>query len=136
MVDEERVRYLLRRIVGDLADLEREDPSALAADPRGLRAVKYSFVTAIEAAIDVAQHLCASEGWGAPDTNASAFRLLADHGAIDHDLAAQLAAASGFRNVLVHDYAEVNDTIVIDRLTDLGDLRSFVQAIEGLLDTP
>jgi len=30
--------------------------------------VKYFFITAIEAAVDVAQHICAAEGWGPPAT--------------------------------------------------------------------
>jgi uncharacterized protein YutE (UPF0331/DUF86 family) len=33
-------------------------------DPMWLRGVKYTFVTAIEACVDVAQHICATEGWG------------------------------------------------------------------------
>jgi uncharacterized protein YutE (UPF0331/DUF86 family) len=133
MVDAERVRSMLRRLTGDLADLAAESPDSLVDDPRGLRAVKYSFVTAIEAAIDVAQHLCASEQWGAPASNADAFTVLAHHGAIDPDLAARLASAVGFRNVLVHEYAVVDDDRVIAALAELGDLHAFVRAVEQLL---
>ena len=133
MVDIERVRSLLRRLAGDLSDLEAEDPDELVADPRGLRAVKYSFVTAIEAAIDVAQHLCASEQWGTPATNADAFIRLGRHGAVDPTLATRLAAAVGFRNVLVHEYAVVDDARVVAALSELDDLRAFIRAIEDLL---
>lgn len=38
-------------------------------------------------------------------------------------LAARLHRAVGFRNVLVHDYVDVDDDIVTRRLEDLGDLR-------------
>lgn len=133
MVDVERVRSLLRRLSGDLSDLQAEDPGALASDERGLRAVKYSFVTAIEAAIDVAQHLCASEQWGTPKTNADAFVLLSRHGAIEQGLAERLAGAVGFRNVLVHEYAVVDDTRVVAALGELDDLRAFIRSIEALL---
>ena len=34
--------------------------------------------------------------------------------------------AVGFRNVLVHDYIEVDDSIVDDRLKSLDDLEEFV----------
>ena len=37
--------------------------------------------------------------------------------------------AVGFRNVLVHDYIEVNDSIVVDRLKSLGDLEEFVRQV-------
>lgn len=130
MVDVERLRSLLRRIAGDLADLEAEDPSALVDDPRGLRAVKYSFVTAVEAAIDVAQHLCASEQWGAPSTNAEAFTILARHGVVDDDLARRLGSAVGFRNVLIHEYVAVDDARVVAALAELDDLRAFIRAVE------
>lgn len=133
MVDDARVRTLLRRIAGDLSDLAGEDPAALAQDARGLRAVKYSFVTAIEAVIDVAQHLCASEQWGAPPSNGDALRILARHDVLDADLAERLVAAVGFRNVLVHEYTVVDDRRVIAALTELDDLRDFVAAIERLL---
>jgi uncharacterized protein YutE (UPF0331/DUF86 family) len=134
MVDAERVRNLLRRIAGALADLAAEDATMLADDPRGLRAVKYSFVTAIEAAIDVAQHLCASEQWGAPATNAEAFTLLARHGVVEPDLARRLGSAVGFRNVLVHEYVAVDDDRVIAALGELDDLHAFVLAVEFSLD--
>jgi uncharacterized protein YutE (UPF0331/DUF86 family) len=37
--------------------------------------------------------------------------------------------AVGFRNVLVHDYVEVDDTIVVARLKGLGDLEEFVRQV-------
>ena len=69
MVDERRVRRLLQRISEDLDYLAvraNQDPELLIADPDRLAALKYVFVTAIEGSLNVAQHLCASEGWGPP----------------------------------------------------------------------
>ena len=40
-----------------------------------------------------------------------------------------LADAAGFRNVLVHDYIEVDDSIVVDRLKSLGELEEFVRQV-------
>lgn len=36
---------------------------------------------------------------------------------------------SARRNVLVHDYIEVDDSIVVDRLKSLGDLEEFVRQV-------
>jgi uncharacterized protein YutE (UPF0331/DUF86 family) len=135
MVDERRVARLLRSVADDLSVLDRE---ALASperrsDPLWLSGVKYQFITAIEACIDIAQHMCASEGWGPPDTNADAIRLLSRHGVVDAALADQLRSAVGFRNVLVHDYVDVDDSVVERRLDDLSDLRSFVAGVAGWL---
>ena len=37
--------------------------------------------------------------------------------------------AVGFRNVLVHDYIEVDDEIVVGRLKGLSDLDEFVNQV-------
>ncbi len=69
MFDGRRVRRLLQRITEDIAYLGTKaagDRPALASDFDRLAAVKYVFVTAIEGCLDVAQHLCSSEGWGPP----------------------------------------------------------------------
>ncbi|MDJ0769138.1 MAG: DUF86 domain-containing protein [Ilumatobacter sp.] len=100
-----------------------------------LDGVKYLFVTAIEGCIDVAQHITSSERHPAPDTNAAAIRSLGAHGVIDEDLAASLARGVGFRNVLVHQYVEVDDQVVLDSLNDVVQLHAFVQQIsDWLLD--
>lgn len=128
MVDELRVLRLLRSVTDDLAVL-RDEAAAddrRRDDPLWLRGVKYTFVTAIEGCVDVAQHLCASEGWGPARNNADAMRVLGSHGVLPVQLSARLAAAVGFRNVLVHDYVDVDDTIVLARLRDPSDLATFV----------
>lgn len=91
--------------------------------------IKYTFVVAIEACIDMAQHLCASEGWGPPADNGDTMRLLAKHGALTAELADNMRRAVGFRNVLVHEYVEVADDIVSERLGDPSDLTAFVEAV-------
>jgi Protein of unknown function DUF86 len=67
-------------------------------DPIWLRGVKYTFITAIEACVDVAQHLCAAEGWGPPADNGDAVRLLGEHGVLTPALARSVRQAVGFRD--------------------------------------
>lgn len=135
-VDELRVLRLLRTVTDEVAVLERERGASETrrADVLWLRGVKYSFVVAIEAAVDVAQHLCAASGWGPPADNGHAVRLLAEHGLLDRGLAVRMAGAVGFRNVLVHDYAKVDDGIVVERLADVADLVDFARSVAGTLD--
>jgi uncharacterized protein YutE (UPF0331/DUF86 family) len=101
-------------------------------DPRGdvvlLDHVEYRFVTAIEAALDAAHHVCATEGFAAPPTNAEAMRELARHDLLPAATAEGMARAVGFRNVLVHRYAEVDDGLVVEQLDGLGTLGAFVEA--------
>jgi uncharacterized protein YutE (UPF0331/DUF86 family) len=131
VVDEDRVLRLLRSIADDTAVLRHEAGASeeRRLDPMWLRGVKYTFVTAIEACVDVAQHICAADGWGPPADNGDAVRLLGGHGVLTTELAISIRKAVGFRNVLVHDYIEVDDSIVVDRLKSLGDLEEFVRLV-------
>jgi uncharacterized protein YutE (UPF0331/DUF86 family) len=131
VVDEIRIARLLRSVSDDLSVLRTEAASdqRRRSDPIWLRGIKYTFVTAIEACVDVAQHICASEGWGPPKDNGDALRLLGTHGVLAVELAGRLRQAVGFRNVLVHEYVEVNDDIVRVRLNDPSDLAEFVAAV-------
>ncbi len=131
MVDEPRVQRLLRRVLGDVETLRA---LGAAGDPHQavrLGAIKYAFITAIEGGVRVAQHVGASEGWRAPDRNADAFAVLAEHDVID----AQLARAVGFRNVLVHQYADVDDERVVSMLDEIGDLESFVTGVSRWVES-
>lgn len=136
MVDEGRVARLLRGVderVGrlDAARARLGGRAADQADSVELDAVKYLFVTAIEGCVDVAHHIAASERWAAPDTNADAFRVLAGHRVVDVETASRMAGAVGFRNVLVHQYATVDDERVVAYLSELDDLRAFVQQVSA-----
>lgn len=65
---------------------------------------------------------------GAPSSDADSVCLLGAHGVVDEDLAARLAAAVGFRDVLVREDAEVDDDQGVADLDDVGDLERFVVA--------
>jgi uncharacterized protein YutE (UPF0331/DUF86 family) len=134
VVDPTRLLRLLRSVTDEVAVLEREAVAepARREDVLWLRGVKYAFVTAIEACVDAAQHICATSGWGPPSDNGDAMRLLGAHGVLDHDHADRMARAVGFRNLLVHEYARVDDGIVVARLEDLEDLREFARRSAAL----
>lgn len=136
MVDRERLLGLLARVTARLAILDEyagADRAGLLADRVRMGDLKYTFQTAIEGCIDAAQHVVADRGLGVPPSNGAAFRSLADAAVLDADLAGRLAGAVGFRNVLVHGYAEVDDRLVVGNLDRLGDLRAFVRGMTALL---
>jgi uncharacterized protein YutE (UPF0331/DUF86 family) len=128
VVDAERLARLLRRVTDDVGRLAAVDRADLG-DEVVLDHVKYRFVTAIEAAIDAAQHVCATEGWSTPPTNADALRELHRRGVLDEATGSGMARAVGFRNVLVHRYAEVDDDLVVAQLDHLGVLQGFVHQV-------
>jgi uncharacterized protein YutE (UPF0331/DUF86 family) len=121
---------LLRGITDDVDVLRREAKADRdrRSDRMWLRGLKYTFLTAIEAGIDVAQHICSAQGWG-PADNGDAMKLLGRHGVLSADGSDAMRKAVGFRDVLVHEYVKVSDEIVIARLEDLSDLDQFVERV-------
>ena len=133
MVDELRVRQMLDRLgveIDALRRLARLDAGELLRDDDLLAAVKYRFIVAIEVCIDVGRHVVASEGLRAPLDYADAFAVLADAGLLDPAIAAELRDTARFRNLLVHGYAKVDDTRVVEILRDrVDDLAAFRTAL-------
>jgi uncharacterized protein YutE (UPF0331/DUF86 family) len=135
VVDEVRVFRLLRAVADDLGVLQQESNAGeeRRADPMWLRGVKYTFVTCIEACVDIAQHICSAQGWGPPADNGDAMKVLGRHGTLTAEVSDAMRKAVGFRNVLVHEYVEVSDEIVASRLGNLRDLEQFVEQVTAFL---
>ena len=81
---------------------------------------------AAEAAIDLANHWIADARLRTPETNRDAFSVLEEAGEISSGLAERLRGWAGFRNVLVHQYANIDHRIAYRAIRDdLGDLHAF-----------
>ena len=81
---------------------------------------------AMECVLDLANHFIADAGLATPETNQDSFRRLEEAGAISGELAARLRAWAGFRNVLVHEYLEIDHGIAWTAIQNaLGDLEAF-----------
>ena len=128
MVDELRVVRLLRAADSAVQSLRNEQTASSdrRSDPLWLPGVKYLFICAVEACIDIAQHICSTDASTAPRDNGDAMRVLGNRGTISAGDAERMRMAVGFRNVLVHEYVDVDDTIVLHRLSDLGDIDAFI----------
>jgi uncharacterized protein YutE (UPF0331/DUF86 family) len=80
---------------------------------------------AIQAAVDLANHIISTEGYGTPDSTAGVFTLLQQRGVLEADLATRLRKMVGFRNIAVHEYQTLDPAILESILErHLGDLRS------------
>lgn len=131
MTDPALVAKKLALVESCVSDLRRlANPSAIGTDVRERRFVEHTLQIAIQAALDVASHIVSDRRLGEPRTNRELFDLVHRDGLIDSDLAASLKNMAGFRNVLVHGYADVDLGVVRDVLENhLGDLESFVHAV-------
>jgi uncharacterized protein YutE (UPF0331/DUF86 family) len=85
---------------------------------------------ACQAAIDMAMHVVADRHLGVPQSTAEAFSLLERSGLINRPLAAALAGMVGFRNVAVHQYEDI-DKSVLRWIVDSG-RRDWIRLGEAL----
>lgn len=88
--------------------------------------VTLNLLVAIQACLDLATHWLADAGWDVPETYADVFAALAEHAVIPRELAARLAAAAAFRNLVAHQYGALDWRRVYALAAgDLGDLDAF-----------
>jgi uncharacterized protein YutE (UPF0331/DUF86 family) len=136
-VDPVRIRELLGSIAeaqGSLRKLAQLPEAEFLDDFRNTESAKYLMIVAVEAAIDLCNHVVACQGGRAPQDYADCFGILADLNVIRPDLAKRLKNMARFRNLLVHLYWKVDNQRVYRIIQDdLGDLDSFRQQVSAWL---
>lgn len=69
---------------------------------------------ACQAAIDLAMHVVAGKRLGLPQSSSDAFRLLYEAKVIDSDTHKAMVAMTGFRNVAIHEYQQMDMSVLHD----------------------
>lgn len=137
MVDPEAIRRPIREIERRLASLHairREGRDVFLSDDALRTQSERHLQLAIQAAIDIANHIVAEESSETPEDYASAFSVLASIGVIDTELAGRLRLAAGLRNILVHAYVDEDPEILWGSLDRLDDLAAFAAGVEAFLE--
>jgi len=136
-VDSDVIDAKLRELSRRLRRVEAKRPDSvkqLAADEDLQDILTRNLELAIQTCIDIAFHLCGAHGV-VPTTAAEAFAQLARRDLIERSLGQRLRRAVGFRNVLAHEYAEVDWKIVMRVIrTDTRDLAAFGKAVVKMLE--
>ena len=84
----------------------------------------------VQATIDLSTHIVASQGLGLPETIKDNFKLLKNAGVITLDIETKMKAMTGFRNIAVHNYQQINRDILKSILQkNLRDLEEFYTAV-------
>lgn len=96
-------------------------------------AIERGLQVAAEALFDCGNHILAARFQESVDEYREVPPRLAAQGVITTETAGRLASLSGFRNVLVHDYADVDLAKVHAGLDRLGDFEAFVADVERWL---
>ncbi len=120
----------MERHLARVAALLPADPADLRPETEASDGVILHLWQAVQIAIDLAMSATVKAGLGAPSTYADAFRRLAFAGLLDEELGDRLARAAGFRNLIVHAYADL-DLARVHEAARVGppDLRALVVAL-------
>jgi uncharacterized protein YutE (UPF0331/DUF86 family) len=90
-----------------------------------------------EQAIALANHVVKKKKLGLPKDSRESFELLARAGAIPAPLAKKLQGMVGFRNVLVHEYRELDLKIMADVIENrMDDLIEFTNLVMDYVNAP
>lgn len=130
MIKPEIIRRRLERFSDYLDILKRFDQydlEAFLSNPERYGSAERFLQLSIECTLDVGSHIIADGGLGGIEQSRDIPRRFREHGHISEDMEQRWIRIIGFRNILVHDYLQVDRKIVYDvvrnRLADLEDLK-------------
>lgn len=90
---------------------------------------------AVEAAIDVASHIAAALNLPNRETARDVFQVLGREEVITPELSASMQQAAGLRNILIHEYGEIDHRHLFHSYKeDLNDLHEFIRQIIDFLE--
>ena len=137
MVRTESIRKRLRLLDEYRATLYQLQGCTLdefVSDPKNFGSAERFMQIAIEALIDLGNHVIAEQGLGMVDAYSDIPTILAEHGYITPELSATWIKMIGFRNLLVHDYADIDRAKVYDVLQNrLGDIEALQKVFAQFL---
>lgn len=136
--DQEVITKLKSQILSAITLLEEiklNNLETLRNDLHLISSAKYNLIVAIEASIDICNHLISKNSYRAPDSYSDSFYVLAENKIISHDLVDdKLAAMARFRNRLVHLYWDVEVDALYNILqNNLVDMKEFLDQIKQQL---
>ncbi len=86
---------------------------------------------AVQSTIDLAGAFISYRELRKPSTFGENFRILEEEGLLDKNLTDELVRMTGFRNILVHDYEDLDYDIVLEVLNEKTEqIEQFVEIIE------
>ena len=120
-----------------LKDILGRGKQTFLGDPVLFSAAEHNMQIASQAALDIAEHIITASGWEMAGSYRDVFRILGKHGILDRDLAENMMALAGLRNILVHLYLQVKPDEFYENIArGLEDLERYcliiIQYLESL----
>lgn len=139
MLDTYRVRALIEEINNRVRVLNKDfkplSEEELTGDYSLNAAAEHHLQIAIQACIDIANHIISKLTLRRPEKLSEVFQTLAKENILPKSLADDLSEAVKYRNVIVHFYKEVDTHFTYDNIQNhLPDLSQFAKYIEEFLE--
>lgn len=119
--------------INKLVALGERGRSEFDADPLLRDVAERNFEVAAQCVIDIAMRIISLEEAPRTSDGAEAIRRLAELNVLTVEFARGLAPISGFRNILVHEYCDINWDLVHQQFSNLSQLRHFSGRVRAWL---
>lgn len=131
----ERIKDKICEIEKYLEELEEITPNSFEeykADFKAKAACERYAEKIIEAIVDLAFLVIKERGYSIPENDKQIFEIISKNKVISEDLAEKLMEAKGMRNILAHEYGEVDDEIIFNAIGEelIKDSREFIKEVE------
>ena len=105
-----------------------------SSDWKVQRIIERTLQIMIETCVDISGHIISDKGYRIPKSYADTFRILYEENILEKELFEIMEKMAKFRNIVVHNYDEVDASIVVNILKGhLGDFLTYKNAIINLL---
>ena len=120
----------VRDAVGRVRAVLPASRDAFLSDQTAREVVILNLFVALQDCLALATHWLADEGTEVPQSYREVFQALGTRGVVTAELAARLAAASGLRNLVAHQYGVLDwGRIHAIATSSLGDLLEFCESV-------
>jgi len=89
------------------------------------------FEKIVEAAVDLAFIVIKEKNMEMPDEDKKSFAILSEAEIISEEISEKMQDAKGMRNIIAHEYGEINDELVFYAVTEelIDDVRKFLEEL-------
>lgn len=116
-VDAVEIRLLrLEAVISELVRLAGTDPDRFRTSLSEMWAVERGLQLGAEILLDIGNHILVAQFGVSSQEYRDIFRRLAERKVISQSLAERLGGLAGFRNILVHDYLDLDPERVLENL--------------------
>jgi len=126
----ERLFSLINGYLNDLKSVKDVTFAEYVKDIKLQRFIERTLHIAIEACLDIANHIISDERLREPEDNRDVFKVLGENKIISARLQKRLEDMASFRNLIVHSYAKIDNEIVFGILKKrLQDIEKFMKVV-------